>query len=243
MGIAWGELFIAMRDILTEDQVREIHALCGECRLTDPEIGAMYGVSDAAVHKIKKGKNWQHLGLKPWVGLPNWKTWNMKSIRQRILESSTLNLVSGCWEWDKTIGRGGYGKIQINKAQVTASRASYEEFIGPIPDGMLVCHKCDNRRCCNPEHLFLGTHQDNADDMLSKSRSMHGSWHYKATIDESQAVAVFEMIKSGATNSEIQGELGVGKNVIQSIKAGFSWNHVTGLPKKYLKRNKSLSQK
>lgn len=232
-----------MRDILTEDQVREIHALCGECRLTDPEIGAMYGVSDAAVHKIKKGKNWPHLGLKPWVGLPNWRLWKMKPIRQRILESSTLNLVSGCWEWDKFKDAAGYGKIQINKTQVTASRASYKEFIGPIPKGLCVCHKCDNPSCCNPDHLFLGTHQDNADDKVAKRRSMHGSIHYKATIDESQAMAVFEMIQSGATNSEIQAKLGVGKNIIQSIKAGFSWNHVTGLPKKYLKQRNQLSQK
>ena len=222
-----------MRGKLTEDQVREIHALCGECRLTGPEIGAMYGVSGSNVNDIKAGKKWGHLGLKPWRDLP--KT---KSIRQRILDSSELDLVSGCWNWQLSLNHNGYGNFSILRKSNVAHRASYEEFVGPIPEGLCVLHKCDNPRCCNPEHLFLGTIQDNADDKVAKGRSMRGSGHYKAIITEDQAALIFNMIQEGFTIADIKSRLGVGEDIIQPIKRGVTWNHVTGLPKRYPRNGK-----
>lgn len=81
-----------------------------------------------------------------------------------------------CWNWIGACGRGGYGAIgrefHGKKAlTIRAHRASWEIHFGPIPDGMLVCHKCDNPPCVNPSHLFLGTHEDNAKDRSAKGRN------------------------------------------------------------------------
>ena len=84
---------------------------------------------------------------------------------------------SGCWEWRGYVRPAGYGQIgRGRKGQgiIDTHRAAWELTNGPIPGGLFVCHKCDNRRCCNPEHLFLGTHQDNMRDMRAKGRGARG---------------------------------------------------------------------
>lgn len=78
-----------------------------------------------------------------------------------------------CWEWQGNVTLNGYGEITINGI-VGAHRIAYSLIKGDIPDGMFVCHTCDNRRCANPEHLFLGTHRDNMRDMWSKGRARPG---------------------------------------------------------------------
>jgi hypothetical protein len=76
----------------------------------------------------------------------------------------------GCWLWTGAIGTKGYGRVQYRGQLWTASRAVYNEFVGPIPAGMWVLHRCDNPPCVNPAHLFLGTHTDNVRDAVAKGR-------------------------------------------------------------------------
>ena len=76
---------------------------------------------------------------------------------------------SGCWLWTGP-SSDGYGDFRIGGKRILAHRLSYELHIGPIPDGMFVCHKCDVRCCINPAHLFAGTSGDNALDMYAKGR-------------------------------------------------------------------------
>lgn len=86
-----------------------------------------------------------------------------------------------CWNWIGWIQKlpkgqgGGYGKFSLSKYKTCLPhRFSYELANGPIPKGMLVCHKCDNRACCNPEHLFLGSHKDNTQDAVKKGHMPSG---------------------------------------------------------------------
>lgn len=92
--------------------------------------------------------------------------------RERLLAKIRVHESSGCWEWAGHRNNKGYGIAWDGKAMTGAHRVSYRVFVGEIPDGLFVLHRCDNPPCCNPEHLFLGTHLDNMKDMRNKGRSV-----------------------------------------------------------------------
>lgn len=94
----------------------------------------------------------------------------------RINDGVVVNAETGCWEWQGNTDAGGYGRVSVGnggrftKTTLSTHRMAWIGFKGEIPDGLHVLHQCDNRICCNPDHLFLGTHQDNMRDMLNKGR-------------------------------------------------------------------------
>jgi len=92
------------------------------------------------------------------------------SVRERLEKYRRVDLVTGCWEWTRARGKKGYGMIWVVDKFIRVSRAAYELYVGPIPEGLNVCHKCDNPPCFNPEHLFVGTQSDNIRDSVEKGR-------------------------------------------------------------------------
>jgi len=80
---------------------------------------------------------------------------------------------SGCWEWTGHLSAGRYGSFRVNGKTVKVHRWIYATLYGSIPENMVVCHTCDNTRCVNPEHLFIGTQYDNVQDCIKKGRAYH----------------------------------------------------------------------
>ncbi len=135
----------------------------------------------------------------------------------------------GCWEWTGAINGHGYGFISaaIGHKKLLAHRASWMINKGPIPEGMLVCHHCDNRSCVNPDHLFIGTHNDNSLDKLSKGREARGERSGSSKLVDAQVLEIRELLKV-FTATEIARRFHVSCNAILKIKNGRTWSHLEG---------------
>lgn len=110
---------------------------------------------------------------------------------------------SGCWEWQGATA-AGYGRLKINRKLESAHRLAFQ-LSNPVVDmrKLMVCHKCDNRRCCNPEHLFLGTSRDNMLDCKAKGRL-----NYAVKYDEKFIEPVKELLSQGLSRHEVSRRLG-----------------------------------
>ena len=117
----------------------------------------------------------------------------------------------GCWGWNGCLSNG-YGAIGHSGKSLGAHRVSYELFVGPVPKGMHVCHKCDNPICTNPDHLFLGDQAENMRDMARKGRNV-GGIRYPA--DRIQQVLSYE--GSGLTSRKISSETGISRSHVIRI--------------------------
>lgn len=108
-----------------------------------------------------------------------------------------------------------------------AHRWSYENFVGPVPVGMMVCHRCDVRCCVNPHHLFLGTHADNMADMTAKGRSLHGERHNLVRLSEPEVREIRALwAAGGTTQDEIAGRFKTTKGTVSLIVRGHTWKHI-----------------
>lgn len=139
-----------------------------------------------------------------------------------------------CWNWTACISRGGYGRFGFNGKVVNAQRVAYQLRFGEIPAGMFVLHRCDNRRCVNPNHLFVGTHEDNMADMSRKGRQRTnpenirpriGEDGNRAVLTERQVIEIISK-KGSATCGEVSRLYGVSSAAIWLIWAGRNWRHI-----------------
>lgn len=132
-----------------------------------------------------------------------------------------------CWVWNAATNRGGYGQFRSgSEIGILAHRFSWSIHFGGIPNGLFVCHKCDNPPCVNPDHLFLGTHDDNIADAASKKRMAHGENSGPAKLRDYDVMKMREIRESGATYAEIATRFGVSPNTAKSAILGLTWKHL-----------------
>jgi hypothetical protein len=147
------------------------------------------------------------------------------TLRERLLQHARIS-DSGCWEWPLGLGHNGYGKICYKFRTLLVHRASYQEFIGPIPQGLLVCHRCDNPKCYNPMHLFLGTPKDNTMDMIRKGRGRHSRGEQRSHRTDDQIREIRKRYATGSTLTELSREFGCRTSNIHAIVNRRSWKHI-----------------
>jgi hypothetical protein len=133
-----------------------------------------------------------------------------------------------CWLWTGYIDGWGYGRMQVRRRAIGAHRVSYElaHGAGSIPSGYFVCHTCDNPRCVNPDHLWLGSSRANTQDAAKKGRMARGSRHYRAALTEHDVLAIRAWHNAGEPATGIAQIMGVTPWTIRDVIAGRTWRHV-----------------
>jgi hypothetical protein len=148
---------------------------------------------------------------------------------------SKVNKGDGCWEWMDFLNNKQYGTLRVGslvdgtRRRVLAHRFSWEMHFGSIPSGMFVCHRCDNPKCVNPDHLFLGTAKDNIRDMFRKGRGrpgrLAGAAHGRAKLTEDDVRLILSQ-RGTKLEKELAAEFGVSQSQISNILTRQQWGHV-----------------
>lgn len=153
-------------------------------------------------------------------------------VEERFWQYIKIGEPEECWEWQSNRGIRNYGLFTLSKGKtVRASRFVYELTNGPIPEGMFICHKCDNPPCCNPDHLFLGTPKENTADMIAKGRNLHraarGEKSAKAKLTEKDVRRIREYYNSGQyKQAELAKMFHMSFNAIHAIVNRTHWKHI-----------------
>lgn len=148
-----------------------------------------------------------------------------------------VNITEGCWEWTGATTKGGYGHTRDeNQRQIDAHRLAWILTYGPIPDGLLICHHCDNRKCVRPDHLFLATQKDNIQDALNKGRiatgaalnhpAQEGELNNNAKVTRKQVMQVLTLYDNGHTQATIARKTGINRANVWAIVHRKSWQHL-----------------
>lgn len=132
---------------------------------------------------------------------------------------------SGCWEWCGATDRDGYGKLRY-RGEISAHRSAWTMCYGKIPESKWILHKCDNPRCCNPLHLFLGDSTDNVMDMVSKGRNSHGDSHACAILNSGDIVQIKRLAMQGIKQSSMASLFKVHPSTINHVIHHRTWNHL-----------------
>jgi hypothetical protein len=168
-------------------------------------------------NKHYQQKRRRERGIKPADNMQGWP------LEDRLDACSKYNEETECIEWTSTLDRKGYGQLWWDGSTKLAHRLAYELVNGSIDKGLSVLHRCDNRRCINPKHHFLGTKTDNNRDRHTKGRSAKGSGHGRSKFTEE---TIIKIRSDERICAEIAHDYGVSPSTIERIVNRVSWTHI-----------------
>lgn len=151
-----------------------------------------------------------------------------KKTTEQIFLSNIVKQANDCWEYQK-INTKGYGRISISKNKIiSAHRYSYMYFVDKNIAGLYICHKCDNKKCVNPKHLYAGNAKDNAKDREERSiiRRKIGQEHYKSKLSDDDVRQIKLALKQGVLGKDLAKQYNVTPFCISAIKLNKSWKHL-----------------
>jgi hypothetical protein len=144
------------------------------------------------------------------------------SARQR-LDHYSASGANGCTLFTGAKDKDGYGKMRINGRDVRAHRVAWEIAYGPIPDGTLICHRCETPACISLGHLFAGSHLDSVADRKSKGRVPRGARHGRSRLSDKMALEIY---RAKGTRQALADRYGVGRTTVGHIKRKETWRHI-----------------
>ena len=154
--------------------------------------------------------------------------WELEAFNR--LFDRTVILDNGCFEFTGGKDKNGYGKFTVLGITHRAHRIAFMLCVDDIPDGASVLHSCDNPSCINPNHLFLGTHQNNVDDMMAKRRNIppRGSMQGQSKLTEDDVREIRKLLDQGLSYRDIAARYNVTNGNIYLIKHNRRWSHLEG---------------
>jgi hypothetical protein len=139
---------------------------------------------------------------------------------KRVFAQCVPNYETECIVWTgRWTTQNGYGRVTFKRRKHLTHRIVYQARKGPVPDGLQILHSCDNRRCCNPNHLSLGTGQDNTNDRKAKDR-------LGFKLNTAQAREILALVRSGRKQPEVAKMFGINASMVSRIASGKKWAHV-----------------
>lgn len=158
------------------------------------------------------------------------KTIRGTSLADRLAKRLSPPNENGCILWTGAKNKGGYGTIGASgpsRKTFIVHRVAYELAYGSFDESLLVCHHCDVRLCCNPQHLFLGTHADNTADCVVKCRNVRGENHGCRKLNEASVRRIRDIYSKGISNyTDIAREFGISVGAIWCVVNRRNWKHI-----------------
>lgn len=145
----------------------------------------------------------------------------MRGAKDRIIEKIKIDEKTGCWNWIACTQSNGYGRFSLSGKSMGSHRASFKIFKGDIPCGMDICHTCDNRKCINPDHLFLGTRKDNMQDAVSKNRQAQGFMLPHTKLTNEQRIDIAKRKCNGESTHDLSMEYGINFKYVEFLSRRF----------------------